>query len=253
MKHDEGRSARDNRAWKQLKGPAAFERISDVVTFLKLRVTGSRGRIPMVLMALGVSLLCYVGSQYAQMYLQQRQLAERWQQQQHDGAQAADKTGTGADDNLIRLVIPKIDLTSFVVEGTKHHDLLIGPGHMVNTAEPGEVGNAVISAHRDTFFRHIHELEKGDQIFVDRGGKRMVYKVTAKKIVDPDDIGVVSPTKDPELTLITCYPTYYIGPAPKRLVVSAKLDAKEPADLNASQDSPERHAHVQAVAATSAK
>jgi sortase A len=94
---------------------------------------------------------------------------------------------------------------------------------MTDTAEPGELGNAVISGHRDTFFRHIHELEKGDQVYVERGGRRMVYEVTGKKIVEPDDVSVASPTKDSELTLITCYPTYYIGPAPKRLVVFTKL------------------------------
>src|SRR5581483_10857477 len=103
----------------------------------------------------------------------------------------------------------------------------------------------------DTFFRHIHELEKGDQIFVDRGGKRITYTVTGKKIVDPDDIAVVSPTKDPELTLITCYPTYYIGPAPKRLVVFAKLASEQAVKLNPADATPQPLTHVQAVAASS--
>src|SRR6185503_18054571 len=80
-----------------------------------------------------------------------------------------------------------------------------------------------ISAHRDTFFRHIYELNKGDEILVRRNGKVFHYQVTGKKIVMPDDVAVLKQTTDPQLTLITCYPTYYIGPAPKRLVVFSKL------------------------------
>jgi sortase A len=182
----------------------------------------------LALIAGGLAVLIYVASQYGQMYSEQRHLAERWQQEQQ---QPATSLQTVADDSMIRLVIPKIDLTSFVVEGTNRHALLLGPGHMTETAEPGEAGNAVISGHRDTFFRHIHELEKGDQVYVERGGKRMVYEVTGKKIVDPEDVSVAGPTKDSELTLITCYPTYYIGPAPKRLVVFTKLCADKDAAL----------------------
>jgi len=175
-------------------------------------------------------LLAFVISQYTEMFLGQRRLAERWKQQ----TSASQSASAVPNDGLIRLVIPKIDLTSFVVEGTDHHDLLLGPGHLEHTAEPGDLGNAVISGHRDTFFRHVHELEKGDQIYVERGGKRMVYEVTVKKIVEPTDLAVTRPTPDSELTLITCYPTYYIGPAPKRLVVIAKKISDQPSKDTAS-------------------
>ena len=207
--------------------------------------------LPVALIVAGVAVLLYVGSQYGRMYLGQRQLAARWQQQEQIHDAKPETKNAIADDSLIRLVIPKIDLTSFVVEGSDHHALLLGPGHMKDTAEPGEAGNVVISGHRDTFFRHVHELEKGDKIFVDRGGMRIVYEVTGKKIVSPDDLTVVKPTKDPELTLITCYPTYYIGPAPKRLVVSAKLTGEESMRSSASDHDAEPQPHVQAVAATS--
>ena len=181
----------------------------------------SRHFPPMLLISSGVLLLAFVISQYTEMYMGQRRLAERWHHQQASVAQAV-------PNGVIRLVIPKIDLTSFIVEGTDHEDLLLGPGHLEHTAEPGESGNAVISGHRDTFFRHIHELEKGDTIYVDRGGRRVVYQVIAKKIVPPTDLAVTRPTHDNELTLITCYPTYYIGPAPKRLVVIAKMLGDQP-------------------------
>ena len=191
----------------------------------------SRHFNPALLVFCGLAILLYVGSQYGEMYMGQKRLAERWEQEQQ--RRAADPTAEAkvADDGLTRLVIPKIDLSSFIVEGTSHSSLLLGPGHLINTAQPGQPGNVVLSGHRDTFFRHIHELEKGDQIFLDRGGKRLVYEVVGKKIVDPDDISVTGPTKDSELTLITCYPTYYIGPAPKRLVISAKLATQQDATL----------------------
>ena len=128
-----------------------------------------------------------------------------------------------ADDLLTRVVIPKISLDAIVVEGVSRKQLSEGPGHIKGTATPGEAGNAVISAHRDTFFRHIYELNKGDEILVRRNGKVFHYQVTGKKIVMPDDMAVLKQTSDPQLTLITCYPTYYIGPAPKRLVVFSKL------------------------------
>lgn len=224
-------------------GNATVNRLALLLEFLRSRKT-----VPVLLIGAGLALVLYVGSQYGQMYLHQRRLARDWQEQSR---RAGSSSPAVAEDSLARLVIPKIDLTSFVVEGTNHHDLLIGPGHMIDTAEPGETGNAVISGHRDTFFRHVHELEKGDKIFVDRGGKRLVYEVTSKKVVDPDDLEVVKQTKDPELTLITCYPTYYIGPAPKRLVITAKLAGEEPVQLNASDGTAQAPTHVQAVAASS--
>jgi sortase A len=83
----------------------------------------------------------------------------------------------------------------------------------------------VIAGHRDTFFRHVHELKKGDDIYIRRGTREYHYVVINKSIVAPDDIAVTYPTKDARLTLVTCYPTYYIGPAPKRLIVVATLQS----------------------------
>jgi sortase A len=118
---------------------------------------------------------------------------------------------------------PKINLDVIVVEGTNHKALRVGPGHLKQTPAPGDLGNSVISAHRDTFFRHIYELAKGDEIQVRRNGRTYTFQVTGKKIVQPDDVSILNNTPDTRLTLITCYPTYYIGPAPQRLIVFSKL------------------------------
>ena len=185
-----------------------------------------RQTVSPVLVIVGALLLGYVGAQYGEMYLEQRHLAQEWQRQQQaspSSRPAAGASRTEEDDGLTRLSVPKIDLDSVIVEGTNHKALLLGPGHLKDTPAPGETGNSVITGHRDTFFRHIHELEKGDTVLVQREGKTFRYQVVGKKVVEPDDLSVIRPVNDSQLTLITCYPTYYIGPAPKRLVVFSKL------------------------------
>jgi sortase A len=177
----------------------------------------------MILMVVGVILLVYVGVQYGQMYWAQRDLERRWAAQQTIGNDQPKSAALKMDDGLMRLSIPKIDLAAVVVEGTSHRSLLLGPGHMKETPAPGQAGNAVITGHRDTFFRHIYELQKGDEILVQRSGKTFKYEVTSKRIVQPDDMSVLKPSQESRLTLITCYPTYYIGPAPERLIVTSRL------------------------------
>lgn len=215
----------DSPLWQVLRQPGFFtaQRLREYLSFPRLRQAVSPA-----LVILGAVLVVYVGSQYGEMYLEQRHLAREWQRQQQARQEhplsAANRTQT-VDDRLTRLSVPKIDLDSVVVEGTSHKALLLGPGHLSETPAPGEAGNSVITGHRDTFFRHIHELEKGDTVLVQRDGKTFRYQVVGKKIVEPDDMSVIRPVQDNQLTLITCYPTYYIGPAPKRLVVFSKLMA----------------------------
>jgi sortase A len=175
--------------------------------------------ISLVLMMVGAGLLGYVGSKYWYMYHSQRVLEVEWERQ---GA-AANTSGASPAQVLTRISIPKISLNAMVVEGASSEQLTQGPGHLTETAFPGDTGNAVITGHRDTFFRRIFELEQGDEISVQRDGRLFRYQVTGKKIVKPDDISVLNRTSDAELTLITCYPMHYIGPAPKRLVVFSKL------------------------------
>jgi len=182
---------------------------------IKQRVSGA-------LIVLGAVLLGYVGSEYAAMYREQQALHRQWLEQQSSSLAGA-LCPVSRHDGLTRVSIPKIDLDVIVVEGTNHKDLRLGPGHLKGTPSPGEAGNSVISAHRDTFFRHIYELKDGDQIQVRRDGHTYTFQVTGKKIVMPNDVSVLKKTSDARLTLITCYPIYYIGPAPKRLVVFSKL------------------------------
>lgn len=199
--------------------------------------TRIREHLPAVLTLLGLILLVYVGTQYAQMYFEQRTLERQWLAQQQEQVTHSGPTANQiVQSGLTRISIPKIDLSAIVVEGTDHRALKLGPGHLSGSALAGAEGNAVITAHRDTFFRHIVELKKGDRIMVQRDGRTFTYEVAGQKIVKPDEISVVQPTNDNRLTLITCYPTYYIGPAPERLVITSKLVGEPDARSSRQED-----------------
>jgi sortase A len=184
--------------------------------------TNARRWAPLALLIVGAVLLVYVTFEYGSMFYQQRQLSAQWERQNAPTAATPPKA-QDPRDQVTRLSIPSIDLDAIVVEGTSNKQLAIAPGHMIDTPSPGETGNVVITAHRDTFFRHIFELKKGDEIVVRRGGKSYQYLVEKKFVVKPAETWVVRPSGDARLTLLTCYPTYYVGPAPERLVVTAKL------------------------------
>lgn len=195
-----------------------------------------RRHLPLVLTVVGIFLLGFVGSEYYGMYREQKRLTVEWEQQ-NAPPKPGEVKSTG--DGLTRIEIPKIELDAIVVEGASRKQLKLGPGRITTTAIPGESGNSVITGHRDTFFRHIYELGKGDEILVRRNGEVFRYKVTGKKVVDPSDVSVLKPTSDAQLTLITCYPTYFIGPAPERLVVFSKLDGSAAEAVSSSHPSPQ--------------
>jgi len=183
-----------------------------------------RRRLALFLIGVGLLLLLYVSAQYVQMYAGQRRLALEWKEQNAPSATVP------RDDReaLTRLTIAKIKLDAVIVEGTSRKSLKLGPGHMEHSVLPGYSGNSVIVAHRDTFFRHLDELQKGDEIDLRRQGELYRFEVTGRHIVEPTDLSSLSHSTSAQLTLITCYPTHYIGPAPKRLVVVARLTAADP-------------------------
>jgi LPXTG-site transpeptidase (sortase) family protein len=167
----------------------------------------------LVLLASGALLCAYVAGSYTWMYAEQKRLLHQWKTQQASG------------DSLPKLSIPRIGLRAVVLEGASGHALLLGPAHLTGSALPGTLGNTVIAGHRDTFFRHVHSLRYGDNIYISQGKKQFHYVVVRRKVVEPTDLSVLHPSKDGELTLITCYPTHVIGPAPQRLIIVAKLVA----------------------------
>jgi LPXTG-site transpeptidase (sortase) family protein len=174
-------------------------------------LANKRQTIAWLLIITGGILCAGVLGTYSWMYWKQRSLLKEWNDQ------------LAARASMTKLWIPRIKLEDVVLEGVGAESLLLGPGHMQNSVEPGQPGNAVIAGHRDTFFHKLHKLRPGDDVYVLRDGHRLRYVVTARKIVQPDDLSVLKSSSKPELTLITCYPTHAIGPAPERLIVVATM------------------------------
>jgi sortase A len=126
-------------------------------------------------------------------------------------------------DAVAKLIIPRLDTELYVVEGDGPNELRRGPGHLMGTAMPGQDGNCVIAGHRDTHFRPLKDIHKGDEIVLDTQNGQYVYRVQSTEVISPENTAPLRPTTDAELNLITCYPFYYVGSAPKRFVVQAHL------------------------------
>jgi sortase A len=124
-------------------------------------------------------------------------------------------------DAIARLEVPRLELSAMVLEGDDAGILFRGVGHITGTALPGEGGNACLAAHRDSFFRPLKDIRVGDSIEVTTWDGTLKYEVDSVLIVDPDDVWVTHPTSEERLTLISCYPFYYIGHAPRRFIVQA--------------------------------
>lgn len=124
-------------------------------------------------------------------------------------------------DALGELSIPRLQFSAVVFEGTNNRTLRFGLGHVKDTPLPGEAGNVAIAGHRDSFFRRLRELREGDDVWVDTIDRRVRYHVTWLRVVDPREVSVLDPTSEPALTLVTCFPFQFVGPAPYRFVVRA--------------------------------
>jgi sortase A len=124
---------------------------------------------------------------------------------------------------LAVLGVERLRISVAVFEGTDDVTLNRGAGWIVGTARPGEAGNTGIAAHRDGFFRGLKDVEHGDRIVLRTASKTMVYRVVQTEIVNPEDVHVLMPRAEPALTLVTCYPFYYFGSAPRRFIVHATL------------------------------
>ncbi len=125
---------------------------------------------------------------------------------------------------LGRVQIARLNLSAMVREGVDNETLSRAVGHLPYTALPGQAGNFAIAAHRDTLFRALKDIQKDDRVTFQSQAGTYTYEVVSTKIVKPSDLSVVQPQGSEKLlTMITCYPFYYVGSAPKRFIVQAKL------------------------------
>jgi sortase A len=129
--------------------------------------------------------------------------------------------GAPAAPPLAVLRIAKIRLEVAVLPGTEDLTLDRAVGHIEGTAAPDGGGNIGIAGHRDSFFRGLKDIAPGDLIELVSLRDTVVYRVEQTWIVDPTDVSVLDPTDTKALTLVTCYPFYFVGPAPRRFIVRA--------------------------------
>lgn len=126
-------------------------------------------------------------------------------------------------DGLIgRIAIPRLRLSSIVLEGTSTTTLRRAVGHIAGTALPGGRGNIGIAGHRDTYFRPLRNIRRGDFITLTTPLGEYRYRVISARVVSPTDVAVLDSSDGQILTLVTCYPFYFVGSAPDRFIVRAE-------------------------------
>jgi sortase A len=142
--------------------------------------------------------------------------------------------GEYAETPLAVLRISKVHLEVAVLSHTDDLSLNVGVGHISGTVRPGEEGNIGIAGHRDGFFRVLKDVGPGDAIELQSPNRTDTYVVDRIVIVSPDDVSILQPRPRPSLTLVTCYPFYFIGSAPRRYIVQASLSDSAPPNFRAS-------------------
>ena len=185
----------------------------------------------------GIALLVYVGAQYLDGRRGSREALDRFAE-----LRATEKQPTSPDLTLWSpqriaawqstltlpsevplavLRIPRIHLEVPVLKGTSDATLNRGAGHIEETATPGTSGNSGIAGHRDGFFRGLKDVGAGDTIEIETLQEKQIYRIERAWIVDPENVSVLDPTPEQSITLVTCYPFYFVGSAPQRYIVRA--------------------------------
>jgi sortase A len=124
---------------------------------------------------------------------------------------------------LGKIEVAGTGISALFVEGVDAKSLSRAVGHVPGSAMPGQRGRIALAAHRDTFFRDLRHVKLRDRIQVSSGESAFNYEVVKTEVVTPDRTDVIAPSREPLLTLITCYPFDFVGKAPKRFIVHARL------------------------------
>lgn len=127
--------------------------------------------------------------------------------------------------------IPALHLRAPMTDGISKLELIQGVGHIPGSALPGGLGTMALAGHRDTFFRSLQRVSRGMEIRVSNGSETYAYQVDGMRIVKPEEVDVLDIGQEPSLVLITCYPFHYIGAAPQRFIVHARLLSLTPVSL----------------------
>ena len=151
-----------------------------------------------------------------------RQAAETAAEAAPDTRSAVSAAPLAARALVGRIEVPRLRLSALAREGVDVRTLRGSVGHVPGTALPGEPGNAAFAAHRDTFFRPLAGIRKGDTVLVTTPDGVHSYRVFGTRVVTPTEGSVLRSGQRSQLTLVTCYPFDYVGSAPQRFVVQAE-------------------------------
>jgi len=197
---------------------------------MRLRITvapiAPRAVVRYLFLSLGIACLGLYSYDYVERVLYQTYESREFDRTLDRGAaarMASHLTRRPSPTELIgRLSVPRLKLSAMVREGVDRKTLKLAIGHIPATALPGQAGNVGVAGHRDTFFRGLKDLKTGDEIQFSTLSGDFQYQVESLTIVQPDNAGALAPTSDHVLTMVTCYPFYYVGDAPQRFVVRAR-------------------------------
>lgn len=131
-------------------------------------------------------------------------------------------------DVIGEMEIPRLALETILVQGESPKILRRAVGHLPETALPGEPGDVTLAGHRDSFFRPLRNVQAGDAITIKTLDGEFQYQVEWTRVVLPSDSRILQPSSENTLTLVTCFPFYYVGPAPKRFIVRARQIGRLP-------------------------
>lgn len=199
-----------------------------------MRIEGDRTvrKLGAALCVLGALIVGYAAVEYGMGALRAEAARRQWEEQQAHAtvAMARERASRNAPGVVTRLAvgapvarlwIPRIHLDEVVLEGVGDDELNAAPGHLPGSALPGLSGNSVISAHRDRHFSRLDELQIGDTIRTETSQSSGSWVIVARRVLGKDTPALFQ-TKEPILTLTTCWPVRYFGSAPDRLILSAK-------------------------------
>lgn len=181
-------------------------------------------------MACGVLLVGWVATRYVSGWYASERARQQWQAMRahaiavsaRSAADVATSERSVIGAPVARLLIPRIGLDEIVIEGVGDDELNAGPGHLPGSALPGAAGNAVVSAHRDRHFDRLGELAVGDTVETESLAGRERWVVVRRRVIDRNAPALFR-TASATLTLTTCWPIRYFGPAPQRLILTARL------------------------------
>ena len=154
--------------------------------------------------------------------LRDRHVASQGTPQPEPSAAPKGEPAAAADGLIGRIEIPRLLVSAVVVEGVDKITLRRAVGHIPGTALPGQAGNVGLAGHRDTFFRSLRDVKIKDKVQFSTLAGNFNYEVESLRVVDPDNVGILAPSGHNVLTLVTCYPFYFVGPAPQRWIVRAR-------------------------------